>query len=219
MWNKTLARVPRITTDNRKAFFWPAAFFLYFSYTLTGAFPVFAPWYPPQTGFDQAVPFLPATVWIYLSYIPMLFTCWWWMVKSPGCTRMFWALALSAVLSMIYFFFFPTELPRRDLTQIDAGPVTTAAWAFLLSADHPTNSFPSMHIAMSGIAAIGMMRSHPHWGWLAPAWTGAIAITTMTTEQHVLVDVLGGIGLAVLCVWVADRYIEVVEPATADSSV
>src|SRR5690606_25000611 len=99
-----------------------------------------------------------------------------------------------------------------ELAQIDAGPITTAAWAFLLSADNPTNSFPSMHVAMSLLAALGMMRAYPRRGWLALAWSAAIAVTTMTTEQHVLVDVLGGIGLAVFCAILADRHIQVVEP-------
>ena len=83
------------------------------------------------------------------------------------------ALVLGAVIATFYFFFFPTELPRRELADVHAGPVTQAAWAFLLSADNPTNSFPSMHVALSGITAIGLMRSHPHWGWLAPVWTAA----------------------------------------------
>lgn len=214
MWRKPLIQVPRITEDNRKMFFWPAAFYLYFSYTLTGAYPFFEPWHPAHTDFDAMVPFLPGTIWIYLSHIGMLFTGWWWVVKNPGCTRMFWALVLGAVIATFYFFFFPTELPRRELADVDAGPVTSAAWAFLLSADNPTNSFPSMHVALSGITAIGLMRSHPHWGWLAPVWTAAIAVSTMTTEQHVLVDVLGGIGLAVFCVWFADTFIKVVDDPT-----
>ncbi|MFZ5757071.1 MAG: phosphatase PAP2 family protein [Pseudomonadota bacterium] len=198
-------RVPRITQENRKGFFWPAAFFLYFSYTLTGAYPVFEPWHPPATPVDAWVPFLPGTIWIYLSHIAMLFTAWWWIPRSPDGTRVFWALVLCAVLATLYFFFFPTELPRRTLDAIDAGPVTQAAWAFLLQADNPTNSFPSMHVAMSALTAIGLMRAHPHWGWLAPVWTGAIAMSTLTTEQHVLVDVLGGIGVAVFCLWLAHR--------------
>ena len=204
-----LVRVPRITAENRKAFFWPAAFYLYFSYTLTGSYAFFKPWHPYLTPVDTWMPFLPGTVWIYLSHIGMLFTGWWWVVKNPACTRAFWALVLCSVLATFYFFFFPTELPRHTLDAISADPATTAAWAFLLQADHPTNSFPSMHVAMSALTAVGLMRSHPHWGWLAPVWTAAIALSTLTTKQHVLIDVMGGIGLAVFCLWVADTFVAV----------
>lgn len=210
-----LVRVPRITVENRKTFFWPAAFYLYFSYTLTGSFAFFKPWHPHFTAIDAWIPFLPGTVWIYLSHIGMLFTAWWWVDKGPGCTRAFWALVLGSVIATFYFFFFPTELPRRTLAEIDAGPLTQAAWAFLLQADHPTNSFPSMHVAMSAMTAVGLMRSHPHWGWLAPVWTAAIAISTLTTEQHVLVDVLGGLGLAVFCIWAVETFVEVDGEPTA----
>lgn len=202
-------RVPLITEENRKGFFWPAAFYLYFSYTLTGSYAFFTPWHPYHSSVDAWVPFLPGTIWIYLSHIAMLFTGWWWMVKGPGCTRAFCAVVLGSVIATFYFFFFPTELPRRELVDIDAGPVTQAAWAFLLQADNPTNSFPSMHVALSAITAIGLMRSHPHWGWLAPVWTAAIAVSTLTTEQHVLIDVLGGIGLAVFCLVVVELFVVV----------
>lgn len=215
MWKKPLVRVPLITVENRKMFFWPAAFYLYFSYTLTGAFAFFAPWQPPTTAFDAMVPFLPGTVWIYMTHIAMLFTTWWWVVKNPGSTRMFWALVLAVVIATFYFFFYPTSLPRRELVGIDAGGATLAMWAFLLSADHPSNCFPSMHIALSGITAVGLMRAHPHWGWLAPVWSAAIAISTLTTEQHVLFDVLGGVGLAVFCYWIVETFVEVADASPA----
>ena len=207
--------LPLITEENRKKIFWPAAFYLYFSYTLTGSYAFFAPWHPPHTAIDAAVPFLPGTIWIYLSHIALLFTAWWWMIRGEACTRAFWAMVMCAVLSTVYFFFFPTELPRRALADIDAGPVTQAAWAFLQQADHPTNSFPSMHVAEAVIGMVALVRSHPHWGWLAPVWAGAIAISTLTTEQHVLVDVLGGLALATFCLLVSERYTDVVSGPAA----
>jgi membrane-associated phospholipid phosphatase len=202
-------RVPLLTCDNRKMFFWPAAFYIYFSYTLTGSYAFFEPWHPPQTAFDDWVPFLPETIWIYLSHVVVLFTGWWWMVRGPECTRAFFAMVLAAVLATAYFFFFPTELPRRELMEVDAGPATQAAWAFLMQADHPTNSFPSMHVAEAIITAVALMRAHVHFRWLGPVWAAAIALATMTTEQHVVLDVLGGFMLAMLCLWLADNFLDV----------
>jgi len=210
-------RVPLLTPDNRKLFFWPAAFYIYLSYTFTGTYPVFEPWSPPRTPVDDWIPFLPGTIWIYLSHIAVLFSGWWWMVRGEACTRAFIAMVLAAVLSTLYFFFFPTELPRRELLAVDAGPVTQAAWAFLMRADNPTNSFPSMHVAEAIITAVALVRAHVHFRWLAPVWALAIAITTMTTEQHVFVDVLGGALLAWFCLWVAERFVHV-GPATAGNS-
>lgn len=216
-----LVEVPLITADNQKSIFWPAAFYVYFSYTLTGTFAFFAPWHPPLTEVDAWIPFLPWTVWFYLSHIIVMFSAWWWMRQGEGCTRAFWAMVMCAVITTFYFFFFPTELPRRTLDQIDAGPLTTAAWAFLMSADHPTNSFPSMHVAEAVITAIGLARAHPHWGWVAPVWALGIAISTMTTEQHVLMDVIGGFLLAAFCLWVTDRFFTVtygVESSSRDTA-
>lgn len=204
-----LLTVPLITDQNRKAFFWPMAFYLYFSYTLSGFNPFFEPWHPRVTQVDLAIPFLEETVWVYLSHIGMLFTGWWWMKGGHACTRQFYAVMLCTVLATCYFLLYPTQIDRITLAAVRADPLTTAAWAFLLSADKPTNCFPSMHVALSTLTAVGLSRASPHWRILAPLWAAGIAITTMTTRQHVLLDVLGGLGLALFCWWVAEKFVAV----------
>lgn len=206
-------RVPLITAANRKQFFWPAAFYIYLSYTITGTYTFFPPWHPPQTAIDAWIPFLPDTVWIYLSHIVVLFSGWWWMRQGPACTRAFIAMVATAVIATAYFLFFPTELPRRELSGVDAGPITQAAWAFLMSADHPTNSFPSMHVAEAVITAVALTRADARFRWLAAVWAAAIAISTLTTEQHVVADVVGGLLLAMLTLWAVDRFVLVGEEA------
>lgn len=206
---RPLVTVPLITVDNRKAFFWPAAFCLYFAYTLSGYNPFAEPWHPRVTSFDVMVPFIPETVWIYLSHIAMLFTGWWWAAQGPGCTRMFWAVVLCFTLATLYFLVYPTQIPRITLDAVETDPVTHAAWAFLLVADKPTNCFPSLHVALSALTAVGLMRAAPRWSPWAPLWTAAIALSTITTRQHVWVDVLGGLALALACWWLVDRYVAV----------
>lgn len=201
--------IPLITMKNRKGIFWPAAFFVYFSYTLSGYNPFFDPWHPFVTSFDIMLPFIPETVWIYLSYVGMLFTTWWWSTQGPGCTRMFWAIVLSSVIATIYFLFFPTQIPRITLNAVDADPATRAAWAFLLAADKPTNCFPSLHVAEATLAAIGLARASPRWAPWGTVWAAAIILTTMTTRQHVLIDVLGGLGLALICWWLVEKFVAV----------
>lgn len=201
--------VPLITADNRKVFFWPAAFYLYFSYTLTGFNPFFDPWQPRVTSLDLAVPFVAESVWIYLSHIAMLFTGWWWMRHGHACTRQFWAIVLCTVLATFYFLFFPTQIPRLTLDMVEADPATRAAWAFLLSADKPTNCFPSMHVALSALTAVGLVRASGKWWPWAPLWTAAIALSTITTRQHVWLDVAGGLALALACWWMVETFLGV----------
>lgn len=221
MKRQPLVTVPLITVENRKAFFWPAAFFLYFSYTLSGFNPFFEPWHPRVTGFDVAVPFLPLSVWIYLSHIAMLFTGWWWAAQGHACTRQFWSILLCTVLATSYFLLFPTQIPRITLDfldSLDTDPVTRAAWAFLLSADKPTNCFPSLHVALSTLTAIGLSRANSNWALFAPLWTVAIAISTITTRQHVWVDVLGGLALALACWWLVEKFVAVEGEGATDPS-
>lgn len=201
--------VPEITTDNRKAIFWPCAFFVWFAYSLSGHNPFFEPWHPRITSFDLAVPFIPETVWIYLSHVGFMFSAWWWCTKGPGCTRIFVAIVTCTVVATTYFLFFPTEITRITLDRVDADPVTRAAWAFLLSADRPTNLFPSLHVAEALLTAIGLTRASQRWSPWAGIWAGAIILTTITTRQHVWVDVIGGLVLGLACWGVVERFVAV----------
>lgn len=204
-----LITVPEITVENRKAIFWPCAFFVWFAYSLSGHNPFFDPWHPQVTSFDLAVPFIPETVWIYLSHVGFIFTAWWWCARGPGCTRTFWTIVMCSATATTYFLFFPTEISRVTLEQIDADPVTRAAWAFLLSADKPTNLFPSLHVAEAILTAVGLTRASPRWSPWAAIWATAIILTTITTRQHVWVDVIGGGVLALCCWWIVERFVAV----------
>jgi membrane-associated phospholipid phosphatase len=92
--------------------------------------------------------------------------------------------------------------PRPD-------PAAAGAFAPLYRALHrvdvATNWFPSLHVALAWLA-VGGYASHG-WRARATATTGALAITlsTLTTGQHLLVDVAGGLLTAALARWVAGR--------------
>jgi len=70
------------------------------------------------------------------------------------------------------------------------------AWQYQLmhSADNPYTCFPSLHITNCMLVTLAHWRS-PRRRWLLP-WAVLIAISTITTGQHVFIDILGGILVA-----------------------
>jgi membrane-associated phospholipid phosphatase len=150
-----------------------------------------------QTQLDSMLPFLPAAVIVYLSLFPML-----WLsplvLRSPDQLRLFArALAIVIVTSGVGLILVPAE-------PIDAHPTETHAFrtafqfADRLNLTH--NYFPSLHVAMAMTCAVCYGRLvAPHVAIVFWLWAGAIALATLLTRQHYVVDVLvgGALGAAV----------------------
>jgi membrane-associated phospholipid phosphatase len=106
------------------------------------------------------------------------------------------ALSLAAVTTVagISFLLFPAELayPRHD----------PGAWSGFFAIARamalPYNLVPSLHVAMSWIC---LAAYSAHCGVAGKAlfatWAAAIALSTLLTHQHHLLDVATGIALAV----------------------
>jgi membrane-associated phospholipid phosphatase len=145
---------------------------------------------PFGTPFDSAIPFVPAAAIVYLSLFPML-----WLspfvLRTPAQLRVF-ALALTTVIliSGIGFVLVPVQ-------PIEVGSVGTDLFRRIFQfADWVNlkyNLFPSLHVAMAIVCAIIFSRSAPTaaniFYWL---WAIAIALATLLTRQHYLIDVIAG---------------------------
>ncbi len=138
---------------------------------------------------DRAVPFMAWTMVVYLSQFLFLFLALWLQTGSRRLTRAFIAIAIATVLSCAIFVCWPTTLPRP--------PVRNAAFDALWLFDVPTNCFPSLHTALAAIAAFFWPR---RGRWLAALWAAAIIASTLTTKQHVAIDVAGGFATAVVAI-------------------
>ncbi len=58
----------------------------------------------------------------------------------------------------------------------------------------PANCFPSLHVALAAIAGCALWRRGIRV--VAVIWPALIAVSTLTTRQHVAWDVAGGLLLA-----------------------
>ena len=154
-------------------------------------------WKPPAvlapTALDQAIPFLPWTILVYLGQFPFLFFTLWGGTGDGARTRTFAGLAAATLLATAVFVAWPTTGTRPD-------PRRAGAWAPLYRLVHrvdvPTNWLPSLHVALAWVAVGGYAGRGPRSRRLAQAGAAAITLSTLTTGQHVLVDVAGGLLVA-----------------------
>ena len=76
-------------------------------------------------------------------------------------------------------------------------PLYTALWGF----DRPHNLFPSLHIALLTLLAdVYLRRTRGLLRAGLSVWFVLVALSTLLTQQHHLIDVIGGLLLGLLCV-------------------
>ncbi len=160
----------------------------------------------PSTWVDRNVPLLEWTVWPYLILAGCIFLL--LLVKSRAVfTRALVALIAGYSINLLVFFLWPTMLPREGLP----GGFNGGGFAWLYSVDTPCNCFPSGHITAPLIAFYALAAEHPRWKaalWLIFA---LLCPTILTTKQHYLADLIGGLATGAFGLWVSSRWMKCAE--------
>lgn len=149
-------------------------------------------------GLEERIPFLPWTITIYLGCY--LF----WIVNYMiGCRqdeekafRFISADLFAKMICLLCFLAWPTTNIRPVITG-------TSVWdrlmQLLYQIDAADNLFPSIHCLTSWFCYIAVRKNEKVSGWyriFSFLTVISICISTLTTKQHVIPDVIAGVGLA-----------------------
>lgn len=150
----------------------------------------------PELALDRAWPLVPAWAIVYgalyafLILLPIL------VIREDELIRRTVHAYLAIWITAYVFFFvvYPTAAPRPDVVTGEGFGV----WGLraLYSADPPHNCFPSLHVAHSLVSALAVSRVHRRLGTLALVCGTLVALSTLFTKQHYVVDVIAGAFLA-----------------------
>jgi membrane-associated phospholipid phosphatase len=149
-----------------------------------------------RTSLDDAIPFWPWTAWCYLPFYVGVF-----LLAIGGLRRraLFDRTARSVVLVMIVgaicHLTIGAEYPRPVLRPPYSG-LSATFMAWVQSVDAPGNVFPSLHVAHTTMLSILLIRDRPVLGRVALLLATLLALSTLTTKQHFLADVVSGYVLA-----------------------
>ena len=148
--------------------------------------------------FDAKIPFVPWTVFIYLScYI-------FWVVNYVlGCRqdreeafRFISADFFAKTICLLCFLIMPTTNVRPEV-------MPEGIWnqivIHLYNTDAADNLFPSIHCLTSWFCYIAVRKNEKIpklYVWFSLLYAISVCISTLTTKQHVIIDVIGGVGLA-----------------------
>ncbi len=142
---------------------------------------------------QQVVPFDPDWVWVYIAYYPYLLVTFLRAASKPGFWRAY-GLSLSVVsISFCVFWAAPTCIDRPPFAP-NSPSASVLGWLWRIDASG--NCAPSLHASlMTWAVHIGIGRcGQPRW-FAAPCWI-LVLYSTLAVRQHVVVDLITGVALA-----------------------
>ena len=149
-----------------------------------------------EIGVDKHIPLIPEFAVIYLLYIPMIifvFAFYWNDYKTYRSI----SLMLIAVISIAILIYsaFQTEVLRPIIASTDFfSRLTNTIYKY----DMPNNTFPSLHVALTSTVSAFVYEKNTKVGIVLIPLTFLIILSTMFIKQHVFLDVIGGLMLAVV---------------------
>ena len=125
--------------------------------------------------------------------------------SKEAAWRFLGAILIAYIINFGAFALWPTtiEAIRETVDPSTMNPVVAWQYQLMHSADSPYTCFPSLHITNCTLVTLAHWHS-PKRYWLL-AWAMLIAISTITTGQHVFIDILGGAVVALIGTLVATR--------------
>jgi membrane-associated phospholipid phosphatase len=196
-------RLPAVSRAN----LWPCMIVGYLLFDIlylgSAAVAVRAPRMLVPTAIDLAVPFVAASIWVYLSQFLLLPWTLATVHDDAVRSRTFYAMLLATLISLPVFVLHPTCVPHPP-TPTDG--LTGFAWRALYFGDTPNNAFPSLHVALAALAGVALWQNRRRL--IAVVWPGGIMLSTLTTRQHVSWDVAGGLLVAGLAWTLTPRLVD-----------
>jgi membrane-associated phospholipid phosphatase len=146
---------------------------------------------------DRKIPYLPIFALAYFSTYVFVIQPFFIL---PGAQQFYWMLAsfvsISVISSLIHVTV-PSKIERVE--QVTVGGLSGWMLALFQKTCKPYGNFPSMHVGLSvPVVAANFMVGGPVIGGVMLAWAVLIAVSTLFTKQHYILDVLAGIAGGVM---------------------
>ncbi len=183
---------------------------LYGIYVITNRFHLFTPVELPLTFLDHAMPFWTWSVIPYFVLIGGMY-----LMAFVHDDFLFKRCIIGFIIGMLInysiFVVWPTTYPRPTL------PTGTAFYEdwyrWLTKIDTPANCFPSGHITAPAIGCWALAREKPRWRLFIYAGFIPLSLSILTTKQHYVWDLFGGITTAVIGLVVANWWLNRASPS------
>ncbi|MBI4601165.1 MAG: phosphatase PAP2 family protein [Planctomycetes bacterium] len=142
----------------------------------------------PRVPVLDELPLLPWTILPYLSVYVLVGLAVLLQPDEEGVRRYLKASLAAFSVTYVLFALFPTRMERIPLPEEGSAWL----WAFRLTraVDEPHTCLPSLHITNCVLPVLAVLGTRL-WPWFS-LWAVAIAASTLTTSQHLFLDIPAG---------------------------
>jgi membrane-associated phospholipid phosphatase len=141
---------------------------------------------------DRKTPYLPLFALIYFSTYPFVLQP---FIILSDARQFYWMVACFAsisIFSSLIHATVPSKIERVE--QVTTGGVSGWMLTRFQQTCKPYGNFPSMHVGLSvPVVVANFMVAGPVMGSMALIWAVLIALSTLFTKQHYVLDVLAGL--------------------------
>jgi len=167
-----------------------------FFYILPNFRPFLPPSLLPRLSLDYLVPLVPWSFLVYVSDYVLVASVTLWLTEIEEFNSFVRMMFFSLIVCGTFFLAFPTTYPRPEYPAV-ANSLVGFAMYLVHEFDTPNNCFPSMHVALTGVATWAIRtRGARVFLWYL-VWALAVFLSTLTTKQHYFLDVIGGVAVVV----------------------
>lgn len=156
--------------------------------------------------FETQIPLVPFFAVFYVSAWLFYLLPFFFSKNEKELKRAMKLFYLVTIINCLIFLIFPVKV--ADWNHTSEGSIFSWLLNTIKENDLPFNAFPSMHISLSTLSFIFL--SYKFRGKrdkiLVALWYSLIVFSVLLTKQHNVLDVFGGIGLAIL-VFYAESYL------------
>lgn len=206
-----MAELPIFITEKNRPFYAIGAIcYSTAIYQAANALPFGQPFELPILWFDQHFPFIPEFFWIYITEYLLFLVAIIYFRRSFEMCRYFYAFLFHQTIAVAIFLLWPTTFPRHLWPVPDTFSGHALGW-FRANLDEPNNCLPSLHVASSYMTALALAHFfRKTWFWLT--WGSLIAVSTLFTKQHSILDVITGVAFGFVTYWVFFRWVKYYRP-------
>jgi membrane-associated phospholipid phosphatase len=144
------------------------------------------------TRFDRRLPYLPRFSLVYFSTYIFVVVPFFFLTDARQFYLMLYSFIAISLGSCLVHAAVPSKIDRVET--VTAGGVSGWMLDTFQKVCKPHGNFPSMHVGLSvPVVASGYLAFGPRAGTVTLAWGLLIALSTLFTRQHYILDVLAGL--------------------------
>lgn len=200
-----------ITMDNKKNTTLILGFIFIMLYSISGSFQIGNIRYLPLDDFEMNIPFIIESIWVYILLYPLLIWSIFSYKNEMNFNKVLYSFIIVSAISITCFQLIPVAYPREFFPLPRYNDPSVNIFFKIRYFDSPLNCFPSLHVSLC------FLFSFFHWDESKKLFYGttilstAISISTLTTKQHYIADIVSGFILALIVFFIVRNYTEITQ--------